>query len=342
MGKYDCGVCSETTKSCPSNKSGSLQCNTCDNWWHPPCVKVDAGMLELIKKCVDLNMTSPWACTVCTTVWSKLTKEVKQIATKASANEKRIEGLESNGEQLKNENTQMKETIKKLETRMTSVEKGQGENSGEKVMEEIAERGSRERNLVCYKCPEADTTDAEAARVSDMVGVQGLFDHLGLVKRADQVLVGLRRLGKVKEDLQARPLLLIFRNKWDRDMLLERAPRLSKDDDEYWRSINIVADLTQKQRQMEQNMFRRAEEQNMERNHQEVSKNLCWKVLGRRGERVLRQVELRQDEMISTEGKVVRRSSGVQELQRDKRARSPGSTPPARGGLRSMRFGVRE
>ena len=41
----------------------------------------------------------------------------------------------------------------------------------------------------------------------------------------------------------------------------------------------------------------------------EQAKNLCWKVLGRRGERVLRQVELRQGEMISTEGKVVLRTT---------------------------------
>ena len=292
-------------------------------------MKVDDGMLELIKKCVDMNMTSPWGCSVCTTMWSKITKEVKQVASKASANEKRIDGLESSGEQLKTENAEMKETIKSLENRLTTVEKGQGENSGEKVMEEIAERGSRERNLVCYKCPEADTTDDEFARAADMTGAQGLFDHLGLAKRADQVLIGVRRLGKVKQDQQDRPLLLIFRNKWDRDMLLEKAPRLSKDADEYWRSINIVADLTQKQRQLEQNMFRRSEEQNLARTVQEQSKNLCWKVIGRRGERVMRQVEIRQDEMINTEGKVVLRSSGTQKLQREKRPRSPGSTPPA-------------
>ena len=277
-------------------------------------MKVDAGMMDLIKKCVECNMTSPWACTVCTTMWSKINKEVKQVATKASANEKRIEGLESNEEQLKNENSVMKETIKSLETRLTNVEKGQGENSGEKVMEEIAERGSRERNLVCYKCPEADTTDVEAAKAADMAGVQGLFDHLGLAKRAEHVLIGLRRLGKLREDLQTRPLLLIFRNRWDRDMLLEKAPRLSRDEEEYWRSINIVADLTTKQRQLEQNMFKRAEDQNLARSLTEQSKNLCWKVLGRRGERVLRQVEIRQDEMINTEGKVVLRSSGAQEL----------------------------
>ena len=40
---------------------------------------------------------------------------------------------------------------------------------------------------------------------------------------------------KVREDGQARPSLLIFRNKQERDKLLELAPRLHKAKGEYWR-----------------------------------------------------------------------------------------------------------
>ena len=98
---------------------------------------------------------------------------------------------------------------------------------------------------------------------------------------------------------------------------------------------------------LEQNMFKRAEAQNLARNNDEQSKNLCWKVIGRRGERVLRQVELRHDEMVNTEGKVVLKSQEGSPGQRqrqwaEKRPRSQGSTPSARGGQRSSRFGVRE
>ena len=179
-------------------------------------------------------------------------------------------------------------------------------------------------------------------------GTQGLFDHLGLAMRADQVLIGLRRLGKVREDGLARPLLLIFRNKQDRDKLLEKAPRLSKDQEDYWRDINIVADLTQRQRQLEQSMFKRAEDQNLARNNDEQSTNLCWKVLGRRGERVLRQVELRQGEMVSTEGKVVLRptegqegTGGLGQIQGREEATRP-RINRTRGGRRQGRFEVRE
>ena len=63
------------------------------------------------------------------------------------------------------------------------------------------------------------------------------------------------------------------------------------------------------------------------------------KVLGRRGERVLRQVELRESEEVNQEGKVVligrgldRAAEGNSSVRRgEKRSqRSPGNSPPAR------------
>ena len=86
-------------------------------------------MLDIIKKCIEMNMASPWTCQVCDSVWSKITKEVKQVANKAADNEKRIEGLETSDETFKSEIANMQGTIKTLQSRLVEVEKGQGENS---------------------------------------------------------------------------------------------------------------------------------------------------------------------------------------------------------------------
>ena len=144
---------------------------------------------------------------------------------------------------------------------------------------------------------------------------------------------------------ECRPLLIIFKHKNDRDALLEKAPKLSKDEDEYWKKISVVADLTQKQRELEKNMFRKAEMRNLQRSADEQSKNLCHKVIGRRGERILRVVELRENEFINQEGKVVMRDQEVRAAQyrgqeRGKKrspSRSPGTSPPSRRSGR--RFG---
>ena len=100
-----------------------------------------------------------------------------------------------------------------------------------KCREEMAKWGSRERNVICPKCSKSPADWSE----------------------------------EVREDGQARPSLLIFRNEQERYNLLELAPRLYKAMEEYWREIHIVADLTQRQRQLEQNKFNRAEAQNMAR-----------------------------------------------------------------------------
>ena len=123
--------------------------------------------------------------------------------------------------------------------------------------------------------------------------------------------------------------------------MIDRAPRLSREQDEYWRSISIVADLTQKQRQLEQAMFKKAEELNLARSRDDQSKNLVHKVLGRRGERVLRQVELRTGEIISPEGRVV--VEGEEEGRKRKRQNSSqgtGQSPPARRVRAGRRFGL--
>ena len=90
-------------------------------------------------------------------------------------------------------------------------------------------------------------------------------------------------------------------------------------------------------------MFRRAEKLNLDRNSEQVSKNLVYKVLGRRGERVFRQVELRERETVNTEGRVVMleqevgRDSSSPRRGEKRTQRSPGNSPPARrafGGRR--------
>ena len=109
------------------------------------------------------------------------------------------------------------------------------------------------------------------------------------------VLLGWRRLGK-KDGEALRPLRLVFRAKSDRDKLLDRAPRLSRNPEEYYKNISIFPDLTFKQRKMEKQLFEQAEQNNLTRSDEQVSKNLANKVIGKRGERVLRMEELRTDE----------------------------------------------
>ena len=167
-----------------------------------------------------------------------------------------------------------------------------------------------------HNCLESSASNLEEVQRDDMIGVQSLFNELGLRELvAKEALVGCRRLGQ-KKDNHHRPLLLIFKTRNDRDKLLDRAPRLSRHQEEEYSNISIVADLTQKQRKLEQDMFKRAEKLNLERSSDMISKNLCHKVIGRRGERVLRQVEMRENEAVNEAGKVVNKEEVRSQEQR--------------------------
>ena len=62
---------------------------------------------------------------------------------------------------------------------------------------------------------------------------QGVYGEECYLSQSHQ-LIGVRRLGRMDIG-QARPSLLNFRNKQERDNLLELAPRLYKAKEEYWR-----------------------------------------------------------------------------------------------------------
>ena len=205
MGKFDCPVCHKTANKVASNKTGSVQCSVCSLWYHPPCAQVEDGKLEMIYKCVEMGMNSPWSCTVCETGLAKVAKDVKENRARIGNLETRVEAIENSKEQTeeknKSQDTRMdlqEKMIKELQDRLAQSEGG----SGEKVLEEINERGSRERNLVVHSCTESGATEEQELKEDDMEGIQGLFDQLGLRMNVDNVLIGVRRLGKVRTDGQ--------------------------------------------------------------------------------------------------------------------------------------------
>ena len=334
MGKSNnCPICRKTTNAVASNKAGALKCNVC---YHPPCVQVDDAQLELIKKCEDMGMGSPWSCTVCKSALEKLDKSVKQVASRVTVIEAKTETLERSAEELKQENKDLKEELSKIKEQITAVDKKVSDNSSDKILEEVSERSSKERNIVLHQCLESNAMTSEEIQRDDLLGIQSLFNELGLRDIvAKEVLLGWRRLGQ-KKSVQPRPLLLIFKTKNDRDRVIDRAPRLSRHQDDEFKSISIVADLTQKQRKLEQDMFKRAERLNLDRTSEQVTKNLVYKVLGRRGERVLRQVEMREGETVNEQGRVVTQEVAEQQSREQRKrgaSRSPGHSPPARRGF---------
>ena len=132
-----------------------------------------------------------------------------------------------------------------------------------------------------------------------------------------------------------------MRSKADRDMVLANSFKLDRYQNEEWRVVNVVADLTYQQRKSETKLKSDAQSKNLERSEEDIRLKKVWKVLGKRGARRLQQVLLRQGELVDQHGNVME-EAGSQD--RRKRRFSGGSSPSQgagkKGKVQAADFGV--
>ena len=112
--------------------------------------------------------------------------------------------------------------------------------------------------------------------------VQDLFSKINAGVQVKEEVRFCKRLG-VKKDNKDRPLLIGLKTKHARSKVLYKAPTLAKES-EPWSKVNVVADMTQRQRKEDSEAKEEAEKKNSEMNDED-SKNWIWKVVGARGQK---------------------------------------------------------
>jgi hypothetical protein len=162
----------------------------------------------------------------------------------------------------------------------------------------VNERESCQVNLIVHGLaePPEDIKDGRERAAADNSKVQELVN---LIEAGVQVSESVRynkRLGAKKEH-ETRPLLLGFRKRDDRDKILSNAPKLARVG-EPWDKVNVVPDMTKRQRQEDKDVKEEAERRNNDMDEEEA-KNWVNKVVGARGQRrvirVSRKDEVRED-----------------------------------------------
>ena len=177
-------------------------------------------------------------------------------------------------------------------------------NSGAKILKEVEERKSREANLVFYGIPEGAGERAEVRREEDEKRVNLGLQEIGMISGYEVKFS--RRIGEKLERHEARPLLVGFESVQTSEAILERANRLSRSTHEGLREVTIVPDLTMKQRKDEQEKIVEVKKKNLTRSIDERSKNLFYKVVGRKDSRSEILASLLPGENMDKEGLVVR------------------------------------
>ena len=115
-----------------------------------------------------------------------------------------------------------------------------------------------------------------------------------------------RREGEKKQGV-TRPLKVVFRSREDRDKVLSNSFKLARSQEEVWQRVSIKADLTLKQRNLEKDLEKSAASKNLTRSKEDIEEGKAWKVVGKRGERVIRMIKLYPEEQVMETGRVQRR-----------------------------------
>ena len=202
----------------------------------------------------------------------------------------------------------------------------QSSSSGTDVFEELAERDRRATNVIIFDVQESTDQDKRVRDERDLGGLLQLFKEIGVDTTLDSVKLA-RREG-VRQDGVARPLKVVFRCKEDRDKVLSSSFKLARAK-EVWQKVSIRADLTLKQRNMERELEKSTASKNLTRSREEIEEGRAWKVVGKRGEKVMRLVKLYPEEEVLVSGKVQLKEQAEQERgqQNRKRGRRQSGSP---------------
>lgn len=212
-----CSVCTQSL----STKSPGLQCSFCSVFFHGKC-------LSLSKEQVSAFLLITGASYKCSTCVEKNNNGSDDTVTNA------ISKLENVIKQLQQEVQSLK---KKVEVEAVT------KDNTELIIGEIADRQSREKNLIVYNVIEPSSANAQAADatvVADIIQSINPDLHLENIKAY--------RIGKHR-NTQPRPLKDVLHSREDVFQVLKHKRKLQQSANEGMRKIQTSTDRTAMQRE---------------------------------------------------------------------------------------------
>ena len=256
----------------------------------------------------ELKGTEIWTCTACESANENLDKKVKEVNAKVEEIKKDLKLMEEKQdqadlrEQLRDTKVVSQATeLEALRERMAKLEA----DSGAQTLREVDDRKSRETNLVFYRIPEVDKAErVEVRKEGDEKRVRLVLREIGASSTIQMKFS--RRIEEKHDEQEARPLLVGFDSVQTKDSILEKSHMLSRSRHEGLKEVTIVPDLTARQRKDEQDKTIEVKKKNLSRSVDEQSKNLFYKVVGRKGARREILAPLLPGEYMDKDGLVLR------------------------------------
>ena len=269
--------CLGCQKNC-TRAQHSVRCTLCELWCHRSC----AGLSEEAFRGLEIQQketgTAFWACRSCLGYAKKVNNQFKKLEERLDSTDGRVE---ANTNAIKETRQQTQSTAAEVKTLTDRLDR-MADEMEEKMDSELREREIRRHNLIIHGLAEvSENINGNRERMeADKRNCEDVFRALG-ARTGSSNMRFCRRIGE--RGHSSRPLVVGLNSESDKNFILSRAKKLLNTD---FQDVTIVPDLTKRQRTGE------ADKRNRQLTQQDISNNMKWLVVGRRGEkRLIKGVE---------------------------------------------------
>ena len=282
-------ICLECKQKVADNQY-SVCCSICDRWLHKDC-GLDDDEYKLIDKMFQKKGYHCWSCDGCAHGLVKLHKmiaanqmeiaSIKETVSEVQATtDQNTKDIANNADNI----VTMNKDIEDLKNKESCI------SSTDDVFEEMDLRESKKANLMIFSLPESEQSlPSLQKKENDIKVVKNICSYLGVDFNYETDVKFIYRVGVVGE--KPRPLSLGLRYANQRDDILKRAWRLGKNSK--YDKISLAPDLTPLQVKKEKKLQAEAQENNENLTGNDA-KNFVWKLIGTRGNRILRKVKIKE------------------------------------------------
>jgi hypothetical protein len=266
-GEKDCLGCGQKFK----RSDTAVLCTVCGLWAHKKCLGISDEFFKFLAEQYKATGKGYWACRACSNYAEGMNHRLREIQQTAEEALKIAQESRKETEQLRKETEKERE---KVEKRVEKCELN--------VLEEMGLREEKRKNVVIYGMEEAAGNDGWKRMEEDRAKLNELFTVLDINVAVETDVEFCRRVGEKGE--RARPLVVGFFTEWAKSVLLKNCKHLAGSELSH---LSVANDLTETQRKMERELVAEAERRNAERTEEEKSKNIEWRVVGKKGLRRL-------------------------------------------------------
>ncbi len=293
-----CFACRNLFSDVPGRK---IQCTLCQLWAHVVCLQLDTRVLNAIETMAELGAGHYWQCDACTVT----SKNLKSMLVETN---KRVEVCEKGLERVEDRVELVSQDLMEVDSRLRRIENNS--DKYDEIFQELDDRDLRKYNVVMHGVAEAmaSVRDFQARKDHDWDLVVDILTEMGLPQPVISDLRFTNRMGEGSAGSgDPRPLLVGFNREETKLRLLDEARRLPRTS---FSHVRIGPDLTIKQREAAATMRVEAETRNQNLTEDQRAKNLEWRVVTRRGLKVLALLKNRFDSLPQEEQNTRRRAEG--------------------------------